>query len=192
MTQLAADQQLTLQAFQAAVDTYNQRHIALPAKIADIAAALEPHIDRLDALSESDLAFEMVYQGARSALQSQSSHRAKFIGPAELPSTRPTSSPASNGHTSPSSNGHAQITSAPASQPAVKRFVLPLGFTQPERQYFDQYIQELKQLNPQWIISPDHCRPGEADAYVMLYNDKNYPIHHALYLVDQVLNQAFT
>jgi hypothetical protein len=33
MTQLAADQQLTLQAFQAAVDTYNQRQMALPEAI---------------------------------------------------------------------------------------------------------------------------------------------------------------
>jgi hypothetical protein len=39
MTQLAADQQLTLQAFQAAVDTYNQRHIALSEKL----PRLPPH-----------------------------------------------------------------------------------------------------------------------------------------------------
>jgi hypothetical protein len=79
MPQLAADQQLTLQAFQAAVDTYQQRGLALPEKIAAIGDALESHLDQLDALSESDPTFEMVYQAARSALQSQSSQRAKFL-----------------------------------------------------------------------------------------------------------------
>jgi hypothetical protein len=193
MTQLAADQQLTLQAFQAAVDTYNQRHIALPAKIADIAAALEPHIDRLDALSESDSAFEMVYQGARSALQSQSSHRAKFLGPNELPIARPTASPASNGHHAtandlpPPRNGRAK----PSPPLPIKRFVLALGFTESERQYFDRYIQELKQLNPQWHVSPDQCRAGEAEAYVMIYNNEDYTVNYAAHLVDQFLSQAF-
>ncbi len=199
MTQLAADQQITLQAFQAAVDTYNQRGLPLPNAIVAIVGTLESHIDRLDALSESDPTFEIVYQAARSALQSQSSQRAKFLD-TSVPPSRSTQNgfhvagtqSHSNGHTSspgsPESNGHAK-TGPP---PIIKRFVLPLGFSAADQAQFDQYVEQLRQLNPQWIVSRDHCRPGEADAYVMLHNDENYTTNHAVYLVDQVLNQAFT
>jgi hypothetical protein len=131
MTQLEADQQLTLQAFQAAVDTYQQRGLALPEKIAAIGEGLESHIDRLDALSEGDPMFEIVYQGARSALQSQSNHRAKFLDPSAKPPTNghapPEVTSASNGHAtgpaSPHSNGHAAHRNPPnnaAKSPAPK------------------------------------------------------------------------
>jgi hypothetical protein len=199
MTQLATDQQLTLQAFQAAVDTYKQRGIALPEAIAAIADTLAPHTDRLDILAEIDPAFDMAYQSARSALQNQSSQRAKFLDTSAPPSRSAQNGfhtveikPASNAHSrspgSPKSNGH-NNTGPPT---PIKRFVLPLGFTESERAYFDQYIQSLKQLNPEWVVAPDRCQPGEATAYVMLYNDENYTTNHAVYLVDQVLNQAFT
>jgi hypothetical protein len=58
--------------------------------------------------------------------------------------------------------------------------VLPLGFTETERQYFDQYIQSLKQLNPEWVVAPDRCQPGEADAYVMLHSDENWVLFAVL------------
>jgi hypothetical protein len=92
MTQLAADQEITLQAFQAAVDTYNQRGLDLPESIAAIANDLESHIDQLDFLSERDPTFEMVYQAVRSNLQSTSSQRAKLLNPPEIikPQTAPT------------------------------------------------------------------------------------------------------
>jgi hypothetical protein len=83
MTQLAADQEITLQAFQAAVDTYNQRRLDLPEGIAAIANDLESHIDQLDALSEIDPTFEIAYQTVRSDLQSRSSQRAKFLDTSE-------------------------------------------------------------------------------------------------------------
>jgi hypothetical protein len=199
MTQLATDQQLTLQAFQAAVDTYKQRGIALPEAIATIANTLAPNIDRLDILAEIDPAFDMAYQSARSALQNQSSQRAKFLDTSAPPNRSAQNGfhtveikPDSNGHSpspgSPESNGHNK-TGPP---PVIKRFVLPLGFSAADREHFDRYIQRLRQLNPQWVVSPDHRRPGEADAYVMLHNDENYATNHAVYLVDQVLNQAFT
>jgi hypothetical protein len=83
MTQLAADQQITLQAFQAAVDTYKQRGLDLPESIAAIANSLESHIDQLDALSEIDPTFEIAYQTVRSSLQKTSSQRAKLLNPPE-------------------------------------------------------------------------------------------------------------
>jgi hypothetical protein len=79
MTQLAADQQLTLRAFQAAVDTYNQRQMALPEAIPPIL----PHLDQLDSLSETDSTFEMLYQAARSALQN-GSDRTRFLDTSSL------------------------------------------------------------------------------------------------------------
>jgi hypothetical protein len=202
MIQLEADQKLTLQAFQAAVDTYKQRGLDLPERISAIADTLENHIDELDALSEIDPTFEMIYEAVGSALYN-SSQRAKLLNPPETAKTQNGNHTASNGnsaHTPHSTtnghsahnpthttNGHNQ-TGPP---PVIKRFVLPLGFSPADRQQFDQYIQELRQLNPHWVIAPDHCRPGEADAYVMLYNDEHYTTNHTTYLVDQVLNQAF-
>jgi hypothetical protein len=197
--QLAAHQQLTLQAFQSAVDSYQQRGIVLPEQIAPIADTLESHIAQLDSLSESDPHFEMLYQAFRSGAQNDSSQRAKFLDTSAPPNRSAQNGfhaveikSERNGHTSspgsPESNGHTN-TGPPT---PIKRFVLPLGFTESERAYFDQYIQSLKQLNPEWVVTPDRCQPGEADAYVMLHNDENYTTNHAVYLVDQVLNQAFT
>jgi hypothetical protein len=82
MIQLEADQELTLQAFQAAVDTYRQRGLDLPERIAAIADTLETHIDQLDALSEIDPTFEMIYAAVGSALYN-SSQRAKLLNPPE-------------------------------------------------------------------------------------------------------------
>jgi hypothetical protein len=205
--QLAAHHQLTLQAFQSAVDSYQQRGIALPEQIAAlvsdrpevISQSLESHLNQLDALSESDPHFEMLYQAFRSGAQNDSSQRAKFLDTSAPPNRSAQNGlhaveikSERNGHApspgSPESNGHTN-TGPPT---PIKRFVLPLGFTESERAYFDQYIQSLKQLNPEWVVAPDRCQPGEATAYVMLRNDENYTTNHAIYLVDQVLNQAFT
>ncbi len=202
MNQLAPHNQITLEAFQAAVDTYRQCGLNLPESIAEIADSLEQHIARLDSLSEIDPSFEIAYKAVRSTLQNSSSQRAKFLDTSETTkphngnhtktsngNSAPTPHPTTNGHSTQNSttNGHKQ-TGPP---PVIKRFVLPLEFSPADRQQFDQYIQELRQLNPQWVIAPDHCRPGEADAYVMLYNDEHYTTNHAIYLADQVLNQAF-
>jgi hypothetical protein len=89
MTQLTADEQTILQAFQAAVATYKQQGRDLPEEIAAIGDQLEPNIEWLDALSEGDPTFEMVYKSTKSALQIQSSQRAKFIDTAALPSSQP-------------------------------------------------------------------------------------------------------
>jgi hypothetical protein len=192
MTQLTADQQITLKAFQAAVDTYKQRGLGLPVQVAAIVADLESHIDELDFLSESDLTFEIAYQTMRSFLQSSASQSTRFLSSPGITTEKPKDShnrPSTNSHFSgPETNDHRKISPPPV----IKRFVLPLGSSSAERQHFDQYIHELRQLNPQWVVSLDYCRPGEADAYVMVYNDEQYAINHAIYLVDQVLAKAFT
>jgi hypothetical protein len=79
MTQLTADEQTILQAFQAAVATYKQQGRDLPENIAAIGDHLEPHIEWLDALSEGDPTFEMVYKSTKSALQNQSGQRSKLL-----------------------------------------------------------------------------------------------------------------
>ncbi len=198
MTQLAADQQITLQAFQAAVDTYNQRRLALPAPIAAIADTLEPHIDRLDALSESDPTFEIVYQAARSALQNQSSQRAKFLDLAGSPIGKPENGfqrdtiPRTNGHSPPiaptTTNGHTNAEPPPS----IKRFVLATDASAAEKQYFQQYIDQLKQLNPQWTLILDACSTGEAEAYVMFPQDENYKLNRAAYAAAQIVTQFFS
>jgi hypothetical protein len=199
MTQLATDQQLTLQAFQAAVDTYNQRGIALPEAIATIANTLTPHIDRLDTLAEIDPAFDMAYQSARSALQNQSSQRAKFIDSTESTFEHPPNGfhladpqPNNNGHSThiapATTNGHTK-TGPP---PTIKRFVLATDANAVEKHYFQQYIAQLKQLNPQWTVTLDACSTGEAEAYVMFPQDENYKLNRAAYAAAQIVTQFFS
>jgi tetratricopeptide (TPR) repeat protein len=177
---LAADQLLTLDAFKAAIATYHQRQLVLPPAIAAIADALESHIDHLDRLSESDDTFDLLYQTARSALQTQSSQRAKFLDPTA----------AADPNQSLSAHGEIPaIVEAPPASPPIKRFVLSRGYTDVEQQAFAQYIQILKQLNPQWIVVPDTCDTSEAEAYIMLYNDERYQINHVDYIASQLISR---
>jgi hypothetical protein len=198
MTQLAADQQLTLQAFQAAVDTYKQRQLALPAPIAPISESLEAHIAQLDTLSESDPTFQMLYDSARSALQNQSHQRAKFLDPAASSFDKPQNGfhladaqPTSNDHLThippAATNGHTKT-----GPPTIKRFVLATDVSAVEKQYFQQYIDQLKQLNPQWTVTLDACSTGEAEAYVMFPQDENYKLNRAAYAAAQIVTQFFS
>jgi hypothetical protein len=197
MSQLAADQQITLQAFQAAVDSYNQRGLVLPERIAAIANALESHIDHLDTLSEIDSTFQLLYDTARSALQNQSSQRAKFLDTSTL---NPTNGSLKNGsqingihnsHSTPSEHSP-QTTQEKPPNTSIKRFVLPINATPQEQQYFTNYIAQLKQLNPQWVIAPDLPQADETEAYVMIFNDENYHVNHAAYAASQMLQRFFT
>jgi hypothetical protein len=144
-----------------------------------------------------------VYQGARSALQSQSIHRAKFLDTSTTPPTNghapPAVTSASNGHAAgPStsqSNGHAthppnRAAKSPA--PKIQRFILKTNASKPEKQYFHNYIAQLKQLNPQWNVSLDTCQAGEAEAYVMFPQDENYTLNRAAYGAAQLITQFFS
>jgi hypothetical protein len=196
---LAAHQQLTLQAFQSAVDSYQQRGIVLPEKIAPITDTLESHIAQLDSLSESDPHFEMLYQAFRSGAQNDSSQRAKFLDTSVQPNRSNQNGfhaveiqPNSDGHApspgSTESNGHAN--SGPP--PVIKRFVLATDASAVEKQYFQQYIDQLKQLNPQWTVTLDACSTGEAEAYVMFPQDENYKLNRAAYAAAQIVTQFFS
>jgi hypothetical protein len=191
MTQLAADQQLTLQAFQAAVDTYNQRQMALPEAIAPLLPHLDQHLDQLDQLSETDPTFEMVYQAVRTALQ-DGSERAKFLDTSAINSAHATESQAPANSHPPGQNGKNGHHTEPATAQPIKRFVLATNATESEKQYFHHYIEQLKRLNPAWSITLDACNPGEAEAYVMLYQDENYKVNRAAYAAAQIVNQFFT
>jgi hypothetical protein len=189
MQQLADDQQITLEAFQAALRTFQDLGKPLPDEINAIVDDLENNIDRLHRLSKLDRDFAFGYQTARSALQSQTGERNKRLTPIngngtieQKADTVPTIDP-------PAANSK---TPTPTESPPLKRFVLPINATEAEKQYFDQYIAQLKQLNPQWVVSLDYCNPGEAEAYIMIYKDDNYVVNHAMYSVDKFLARAFT
>lgn len=197
MQQLADDQQITLDAFQAALRTFQQLGKPLPEEINAIVNDLENNIDRLHRLSKLDPDFAFGYQTARSALQSQSADRSKRLTPSNGNGTtaqkeNPISSakPLETGIDQPQQTPN--NAPSPTESPPIKRFVLPINATESEKQYFDQYIAQLKQLNPQWVVSLDYCSPGEAEAYVMIYKDNNYVVNHAMYAVDKLLNRVFT
>ena len=109
------------------------------------------------------------------------------VDPEPLAKPLPQQKPPGTGIAPPISNGKTLTESPP-----LKRFILPVNATEVEKQYFDQYIQQLKQLNPQWVVSLDYCNPGEAEAHIMIYKDDNYVVNHAMYSLDKLFTKAFT
>lgn len=198
MIQLEADQKLTLQAFQAAVDTYRQRGLDLPERIAAIADTLETHIDELDALSEIDPTFEMIYEAVGSALYN-SSQRAKLLNPPETTKSHSNgfhSTRNGNGNSptnpQPETNGHHQTAASaePTTQPTIYRYTLPHSATTQETAAFQQQVEAIRQANPDWVISFDRPQPGESDAIVMIHKDHDYPTTHAAYIANRTINDV--
>jgi hypothetical protein len=192
MNQLAPHNQITLEAFQAAVDTYRQCGIDLPESIAEIADSLEQHIARLDSLSEIDRNFEVAYKAVRSTLQNSSSQRAKFLDTSEIAIDKP-----HNGHSAQppplGTNGHSKtdsVAAEPNTQPTIYRYTLPHSATSQETAAFQQQVEAIRQANPDWVISFDRPQPGESDAIVMIHKDHDYPTTHAAYIANRTINDV--
>lgn len=79
MKQFSALDSITLEAFQSTLKTFQDRGLALPEQIANIAAQPDSYIDELDALSECDPAFEALYQANRLKIQGQAAQRTKRL-----------------------------------------------------------------------------------------------------------------
>jgi hypothetical protein len=167
---------------------FEQNGKQLPGEISAIAHDLDNNFAKLDRLSENDSDFETYYQTARLILQSQSAEPNKRSTPTNGNVTT-TQKVDPRSIDPPIANGK---KTTPTESPPLKRFVLPINATEAEKQFFDQYILQLKQLNSQWVVSLDYCNPGEAEAYIMIYKDDNYVVNHAMYSVDKLLTRAFT
>jgi hypothetical protein len=189
MQQLNDHHQLTIDAFRTAIQLFEQNGKPLPDEISAIVHDLEGNIARLDLLTESHPDFETYYQTARVILQSQTGERNKRLTPTNGNGTIEQKADTVTPIAPPAANGK---TPTPTESPPLKRFVLPVNATESEKQYFDQYIAQLKQLNPQWVVSLDYCNPGEAEAYIMIYKDDNYVVNHTMYSLDKFLARAFT
>lgn len=189
MQQLNDNHQLTIEAFRTAIEMFKQNGKQLPDEISAIAHDLENNIARLDHLTENDSDFETYYQTARIILQSQTGERNKRLTPTNGNGTIEQKADTVTPIDPPAANAK---NPTPTESPPLKRFVLPVNATEAEKQYFDQYIAQLKQLNPQWVVSLDYCNPGEAEAYIMIYKDDNYVVNHAMYSIDKFLARAFT
>jgi hypothetical protein len=200
MNQLAPHNQITLEAFQAAVDTYRQCGFDLPESIAEIADSLEQHIARLDSLSEIDPTFEIAYKAVRSTLQNASSQRAKFLDTSETAIDRPHNGHTSNGNLAPlpplGTNGHSKTdlpvnpSAEPNTQPTIYRYTLPQSATTQETAAFQQQVEAIRQANPDWVIIFDRPQPGESDAIVMIHKDHDYPTTHAAYIANRTINDV--
>lgn len=79
------------------------------------------------------------------------------------------------------------IAASNPTAPNLYRFTLPTYATAQQQQQFQTYIAELKRLNPNWIVSPDRPQPGEAEAYIMIYNDDNYKVSFAAHVAGQLI-----
>jgi hypothetical protein len=85
---------------------------------------------------------------------------------------------------------HQAPTELPAPSPAppkLYRFTLPNHANVQQHQQFQTYISELKRLNPNWTVSPDRPQSGEAEAYIMIYNDENYKVSLAAHIAGQLI-----
>jgi hypothetical protein len=71
--------------------------------------------------------------------------------------------------------------------PKLYRFTLSANSNPQKQQRFHTYIAELKRLNPNWIVSPDRPQDGEAESYIMIYNDDNYKVAFAAHIAGQLI-----
>jgi len=77
---------------------------------------------------------------------------------------------------------------AQAAHPGIQRIVLSASASDRDRQNYQQYLEELKRLNPRWALVPDRPQLDEADAYLIMYQDENYAARHAAYIATRYLN----
>jgi hypothetical protein len=102
----------------------------------------------------------------------------------EAAKTAPTPPPIA---TSPT-NASASLPPARSSSHGIQRIVLAANASDRDRQNYQQYLEELKRLNPRWALVPDRPQPDEADAYLIMYQDENYAARHAAYIATRYLN----
>jgi hypothetical protein len=97
---------------------------------------------------------------------------------------------ASNTSTTATSPINASASSSPtqSTSPGIQRIVLAANASDRDRKNYQQYLEELKRLNPDWAIIPDRPQPDETDAYLIVYQDQNYAARHAAYIATRYLN----
>ena len=146
MQQLNDNHQLTIDAFRAAIKTFQERGMPIPDEINAIVHDLESNIAILDRLTESHPDFETYYQTARLDLQAESAERNKLLNsPTETKTQKiDTTSTLTNGTPS---NGNKNQQPDPISHPETpshRDVVIP---AQPITQ--QRNFQEPEQ--PEWI-----------------------------------------
>lgn len=77
---------------------------------------------------------------------------------------------------------------AQTTPPGIQRIVLAANASDHDRQDYQQYLEELKRLNPGWAIVPDCPQSDEADAHLIIYQDENYATRHVTYITTRYLN----
>lgn len=82
----------------------------------------------------------------------------------------------------------AKSSPAQATPPNIHRIVLAANASDRDRQNYQQYLEELKRLNPRWALVPDRPQPDEADAYLIMYQDENYAARHAAYIATRYVS----
>ncbi len=85
-------------------------------------------------------------------------------------------------------NTSASLPPAQSDSPSIQRIVLAASASDRDRKNYQQYLEELKRLNPRWALVPDRPQPDEADAYLIMYQDENYAARHAAYIATRYLN----
>lgn len=70
----------------------------------------------------------------------------------------------------------------PSPPSGIQRFVLAANASDRNRQNYQHYLEELQRLNPGWVIVPDRPQSNEAEAHLMIYQDKDYVVRHAAYI----------
>ena len=75
-------------------------------------------------------------------------------------------------------------------QPVIYRYTLPDTSSPQALIAFSNQIEAIRQSNPDWVISFDRPKAGEADAIILIRRDEHYASTHAAYLMNQTLNEV--
>jgi len=220
MQSLSPLEQLTVDAFTAALETCQEEGVELPSVVWVVAQSPEQHVTELSEIAKSHPQLNAAYRVARKVLRKAESSRKKRMGiddsvllrqfnstleqPLDSSSKEDTFTTTSNKNSETSENpakgptrfglskdSDSDAASPSASgRPVIYRYTLPDSASPQAALAFSKQIEMIRQCNPDWVVSFDHPNPGEADAIVLIRKDEHYATTHAAYLMNKTLNQV--
>ncbi|MEO1386183.1 MAG: hypothetical protein AAFV85_02270 [Cyanobacteria bacterium J06634_6] len=211
-------EQLAVDAFVTALETCQEEGVELPNEVWAIAQSPEEHAANLSEIAKQHPQLHNTYRIARKVLRKSESVRSKrmntqdsvllkrpglsFVQPINTPLSSSekavTTEMPSNGSskTFDSSqrpdtsvhNGQSETSSPDPIQPVIYRYTLPDTASPQAAIAFTKQVEAIRKSNPDWVVSSDRPKAGEADAIILIHKDEHYTTTHATYLMNQTLN----
>jgi hypothetical protein len=203
--------QLTVDAFVAAVETCRDEGIELPETVWAIAQSPEHHVETLSEMAKQHPQLHTAYRTARKLLRQAEGERNKRMSTNDRTQVKPLRPSSELVFTSPTVAWEEESISTSKSestppqaffqpqlnhpsldpvQSIVYRYTLPETASPQAAIAFSKQVEAIRQSNPDWVVTFDHPNPGEADAIVLIRKDEHYAATHAAYLANRTLNQV--